>query len=194
MRARSHTPDLCKRPELARERLELGDLRASASGSRLDGEEWTYRVSARIEAGAEAMALDLPGRVALGFGLDLLEGAVFCYAPGRVAGSEERPASPLPPSEELRLLGVVARAALHRSAEAKADLDFLVDLCAKTADQTEASLWPEAQRRESELAALSRAGLIKVQSQGWRSRAFPTDAGRALVAMVGAAERLGGAA
>lgn len=178
---------LCKRPELARERLELGDLRARAGGSRSDGADWTYRVSVRIEAGAEAMALELPGRVALGFGLELLEGAAFCYAPGRPAGGEERPASPLPAVEELRLLGLAAQVALHRSTEADAELAFLVDLCAKTAGQAETSLWPEAQRRESELAPLARAGLIKMQSQGWHSRAFPTAAGRVLAAMLGGA-------
>ena len=112
------------------------------------------------------MALELPGRVAPGFGLELLEGAAFCYALRRPAGGEERPASPLPAVEELRLLGLAAQVALHRSTEADAELAFLVDLCAKTAGQAETSLWPEAQRREARLAPLARAGLIKMQSQG----------------------------
>ena len=174
---------LCKRPELARERLELSDLRASASGSRLSGEEWTYRVSARVEVRGESMALELPGRVALGFGLDLLAGAAYCYAPGLVVDGEVRPASPLPAAEELRLLGLAAEASLHRSPEAAAELAYLRDLVART----EPGAWAQAERHEHELDGLRRAGLVKVQGFGAMTRACATDAGRALAAMVGGA-------
>jgi hypothetical protein len=186
---------LCKRPELARERLELGDLRASGGGSRLEGEEWTYRVSAQIEAGppsrVERMALDLPARAALGFGLDLVEGAAYCYRPGRVAGVDDpRPTSPLPRGEALRLLALAAQAVAQRLPETEADLAFLRDLVGRT--------WPGesalAGRHERELDALRRAGLIKVVGFGGQTQATATDDGRALAAMIGAAERPGGAA
>ena len=173
---------LCKRPELARERLQLGDLRASASGSRHDGEEWTYRVRAKIEAGAEAMALELPGRVALGFGLDLVEGAAYCYRPGRVAGVDDpRPTSPLPRGEALRLLALAAQVAAQLLPETEADLAFLRDLV----DRTRPGESALAGRHESELDALRRAGLIKVAGFGGQTRATATDDGRTLAAMIG---------
>lgn len=181
---------LCKRPGRALTRLAIGGLRANGSASRDNASDtWSSRVNVTIEAGDEAMQMSLADSQALGFGLDLLEGAAFCYQPEPWPGREvERQQVALPPAEELRLLACAARAAAVRSPEAEADLALLADLCARTDGQPEASQWPEAGRHESGLDALRRAGLVKVQGYGLHSRAFPTDAGRVLARMLGGAK------
>lgn len=74
--------------------------------------------------------------------------------------------------------------------ETEADLAFLRDLVGRTRPGESAL----AGRHERELDALRRAGLIKVVGFGGQTQATATDDGRALAAMIGAAERPGGAA
>lgn len=174
---------LCKRPDLARGRLKIDELRASSSASRASGDDWTYKVSAKVEVGAESMVLDLPGRVALDFGLSLVEGAVFCHMPGQAVGGERRPSAPLPTGEELRLLGLAARAAAQRSPETEADLTYLRGLVGRTQPGEAAP----AGRHEHELDALRRAGLITVAGYGSHTSAVATPAGRTLATMLGGA-------
>lgn len=177
-----------RKPGLARTRAEIRDLRASGHASRPAGGEWSSGVTADVSVGAkpweaETARLELSGAAALGFGLDLLEGAISCYLPRPFLGrfEEEREEIPLPKAEELRLLGAAARAARWRSPETEADLAWLADLCARTSVDE----WAGAGRHEAALADLQRAGLIEVQGFGGMTRARATDDGRALAAGIG---------
>jgi hypothetical protein len=197
------TPDptctrFCKRPDLARGRLEVRDLRASSAASRPAEGPWSTRVEVQVEARdlagptSESLRMTLSGYAALCFGLDLLEGAAFCYLPESFYGRDpERESSPLPADEELRLLALAVRARATSSPEAERDVAWLIELCDRAPPSDGSPLvvsppvpWPLAGRFEREIEGLRRAGLVEVSGFGPATRARPTAAGRALSCML----------
>ncbi len=158
MNDRSTSTRLCKHPDRVRERLPVERLVAFGSSSRDADGPWVSSVTARIDLDGAAMRLDLRPVDALGFGLDLVEGAMHGYVPDpRPTTVCERLRSSFPGVDELRLLALAARASTERSPEAEVDVAFLLDLCRRTAGQPEAGPWPEAGRHENDLADLQRA-------------------------------------
>lgn len=164
--SRGTTTRPCKRPELARERIPLGDFSVASSSSRNPGEPWTSRVSLRVEAGGEATMIELPAQVALKLGLELAERAVSCYLPSQgIAPCESivedrRGVLPVSAEDELCLIGLAARAACHRSSKTSDELAWL----RAVAERSEPGAWVAVDRLASDLDPLRRAGLLEVTS------------------------------